>query len=94
MPILRIPVECFRCRAVVEQTSAVIVSKRENKHECYTCYQKNRSSTWSVSQTAKRTVLLLCERCHYKFKSKKLLCPYCDKNDMLMNPNTKLKDLI
>ena len=91
MPVLRIPVECCRCNKMVEKANARFLTrvKNERKYECFSCYKLNRNKH---KEFVKRE--LYCERCRYKFKSKKLLCPYCNRSDNVVKGEVTVKDLL
>ncbi len=91
MVLLRIPIECHFCKSNVERRNALIVKNPENRQifQCFSCFQANLTRN---SPTGK--VDLYCERCHYKFTSSKLRCPYCNQFDAVIKAEIKMKDLL
>ena len=92
MRVLRVPVICCRCGDGVEKSGAISIEFQGRRNfECYPCYQTH--SAWNVyAHDVKKS--LFCQRCTYKFTSKKLECPYCNKNDMVIDSEVDIKDLL
>ncbi len=90
MVVIRSRVNCFRCGEAVDRTATLLLSSSfEKKYECYGCYKQNKTG---MSTKVKQE--LFCGRCKYKFKSKGALCPYCNKDDLVMSPHFKIEDLL
>lgn len=95
MIILPTRVYCYRCRKTVEKSETRYVGMlgREERFECFNCFKKDRTVPWKAEETGER-LELYCERCRYKFYSKKLFCPYCNQGDMIMKGNISVNDLL
>lgn len=89
-------VKCFRCNTLVEKGSAIIlrsVSKKP-RYSCYGCYVKQKRFTWGFGDEIPVKKELFCERCKYKFTSKRPGCPFCSKSDRVIESNITVKDLL
>ena len=96
MALLRIRVKCFHCNKEVSEAEALPVKSVTNKtrYNCYLCYQKHKTHPWGFGDKIPVKKELYCERCRYKFISKKEICPYCNKEDLVMGANVTVKDLL
>ena len=92
MRVLRVPVICCRCGEGVEKSGAITIEFQGKKdYECYPCYQTH--SAWNAySQEVKKS--LYCQRCNYKFTSKRLECPYCNKMDLVIDSEINVDELL
>ena len=100
MGVLRIKVECHRCKNVVDKLDARELSislTRTPRYECFTCFRKfshisQGNELVGASQAEKQQ--LYCGKCRYKFSSIKFVCPYCGESDNLMRSNMSIQDII
>jgi uncharacterized CHY-type Zn-finger protein len=97
MTQLRTKVQCFRCSKKVDVniTREIKTLSKESRYECFRCFQKNKREPL-LAGVEKPLIKkeYICERCKYKFKSKKAVCPYCNKNDYVTSSNVSVKELI
>jgi len=94
--VLRLKVNCFRCNSEVD-ANAVINSRSVNgepRHECYSCYKKNKVDPLLPGDEAKVKRLYYCEKCRYQFKSFTPRCQLCSKPDYVVKGNPTVTDLI
>lgn len=91
MVLLRVPVSCFRCGEVVDRSQTLVAGKR---YECFSCYKQLKNSPWLIRQKLPEKLELYCECCRYRFKSKRLVCPYCDKEDRVVRGQIEVSDLL
>jgi len=96
MPVLRIKVDCFRCKKKVDKGSALPIKtiSKEPRYECYNCYKRNKTSEWGFGDEVNFKNKYYCQRCNYKFKSKKSICPYCNQSDLLVKGKITVHDLL
>ncbi len=90
MVYLRIKVPCFRCKRQVEKTKVLTVGSMtdEPRYECYVCFKRFANSGDRPKSR------FLCQRCNYKFNSKKDECPYCNKSDLVIKGKITVHDLL
>ncbi|HLC52638.1 MAG TPA: hypothetical protein VJI98_05325 [Candidatus Nanoarchaeia archaeon] len=93
MVILRIPVECVYCKKQIDKRTALFVKNLQNKnlYQCSICFGNNSRT---IESKDIKTISLYCEKCKYKFTSKKAICPYCNRFDTVMKTDIKISDLI
>lgn len=89
-------VQCFHCGKKVNKTSTRLVRDVNNipQPECFSCFMVFKSPAWQKTIQLKERYELYCERCRYKFYSKKLLCPYCNNSDFICKGNLSIHDLV
>jgi hypothetical protein len=92
MVYLRTPIECFRCHNTVCKTETrALRAGKKIVHECFNCY---RSKPNVVKTDNKIKQDYFCQKCRYKFKSIKSVCPYCNKHDFLTSTNITIEELL
>ena len=96
MPVLRVKITCFRCGKKKDKVEARLIKGMNNelRYECFTCYKRNKAEPWWDGKKEAVKKEYYCERCKYKFSSKRCICPYCNKNDRLTGGNVSVKDLL
>lgn len=96
MPLLKVKVSCFRCHSDVTPAEAIKLKNvsKDQRYECYKCYKKNKTSEWGFGDEVKFKSKYYCQRCNYKFKSKKGICPYCNQADFLVKGKISVHDLL
>ena len=96
MTIIRSRVQCFRCKKSVDKSDTLVIKTitKDPRYECSQCYKRNRTKPWGFGDEMSYKKDYYCERCRYKFSSKKDVCPYCSKSDQIEGGNITVKDLI
>ena len=89
-------VECFRCKENVQKANARLFTTLAEKKvfECNPCAQKSKAKLWSLGEESLTKNNYFCDRCKYKFSSRKSFCPYCSKNDQVVSADVKLGNLL
>ena len=99
-PILKIKVKCHRCNEEIDKLDARPMESNgpTKQYECFPCFKKYNLS--DSPRVKKRTSSgngkydLFCEKCRYKFSSRKIVCPYCDKSDHLIKSPDNILELL
>ena len=97
MTILKIKVDCGRCKKSVEKTQARLVDtpKGSKRYECLSCFKKNRAILLGLEQEEPKFKQdMFCGRCKYHFKSKNVVCPYCNDSDYIVRGDISVGDLL
>ena len=96
MAVLRIKVNCSSCEKRIDKAQALPVKSvnNEKRYECYNCYRRSKSGSLGTNEEVKVKEPYFCQRCKYKFKSKKSICPYCNKSDFLVKGKVTVHDLL
>ena len=94
MPVLKLKVRCFRCNQEVDKLEARQVESvsPQSRYECFPCFKKHHNAAKKVADAPQRE--FYCERCRYKFSSKTIMCPYCNKDDQLHKGKVTAYDLV
>ena len=92
MVYLKTKVTCYHCKKQVEKTEASVFQAPLGgpSWECFNCFKKSRQ----ILGEDGIKLDLYCERCNYRFKSKKAICPYCNETNTLSKGNVTMKDLL
>ncbi|MDP3699175.1 MAG: hypothetical protein Q8R47_06345 [Nanoarchaeota archaeon] len=89
-------VQCADCKRSVNKLDTFASSNpsRELRYRCRFCYSVNRDL--GLGQVEKPQVKreYFCGRCKYKFKSLGTLCPYCSKQDQVVEQVHSVMDLL
>jgi len=96
MAVLRLTVECCRCKKEVDKAEVRPVDSLsgERYFECFDCFRKRKPELWSKGGKVANTENFYCEVCRYKFSSKIPNCPMCGKKDHVMPGNVTIRDLL
>jgi|SRR3989338_548979 len=97
MSLYSAKVQCFGCGKAVDKSATFtsLNAARDLRYQCPSCYIKNKDDilgTNKIPEAVKRE--FFCGRCKYKFKSKASLCPYCSKQDQVLEQVHSVKDLL
>jgi len=89
-------VQCADCRRAVNKldTFAETGASRELRYRCRGCYSINRDLGLSRQEKPQTKKEYFCGRCKYKFKSLGTLCPYCSKQDQVVEQVHSVMDLL
>ncbi len=95
MPILKLKVRCYKCNKEVDKLEAKEVPSIGTmaRYECFPCFKKVAQAKRPKANTERRFDLF-CDRCRYKFSSKTIMCPYCNKDDQLHKGKVTAFDLV
>lgn len=95
MAVLKLKVRCYRCNKEVDKNEARPMPSldKQGRYECFPCFKKTSMAKKPKPNTEKRYDLF-CDRCRYKFSSKTLICPYCNKDDQLHKGKVTAYDLV
>lgn len=93
--MLKQMVECVICTNKVAKSEARLLDpfKTREEYECFDCFKNNGSKSSSATKPEQK-MELFCTFCKFKFKSKKLSCPYCGKKEYLMENRFTTVDLL
>ncbi len=93
---LRVTTQCFRCQKEVHpsQARSIISVTKDERYECFDCFKRNKIDPLLPPEKIKPKKGCFCERCKYRFMSAKSVCPYCNKDDMVVVGNVTVKDLL
>jgi hypothetical protein len=96
MPVLKVKVKCWRCGKNVDKSDTVETNlqNKDRRHQCYSCYKKNKSLCWGFGDKIKVKKEWFCERCKYKFKAANTTCPYCNRSDYVTKARVFAAELI
>ena len=99
MVVLKLKVECSICHNLVEKSMVRLMNplEKEERYECYKCFKGSKNNNLLRQKNIIPFIEkkdLECGYCKYKFKSAKLKCPYCGKDDFLMERNVTTVDLL
>ena len=97
MAVIPQRVECSLCYQTVLKSQARVLSPFDNikRHECFSCFKKKSNLPEKeilLSVEEKRD--LFCTFCKFKFRSRRLACPYCGKKEYLMEGELTTTDLL
>lgn len=87
---LRLQVDCLMCADAVDKNMAIAYGPE--KYVCFDCYKQKKSLLTAKGYDEK--IQLYCERCRYKFTSKRFSCPYCSKADKVGKANISVQELL
>ena len=90
-------VKCSSCGELVPKTATRVLNPfdHEKSFQCYSCFKNKKTSPltqFDDSGEVKRE--FFCVFCKYKFKSTKMVCPYCGKSENLAETNVKMVDIL
>ena len=96
MQSIKLKVQCFKCRQIVDKSNTITLESvtKDPRYACSNCYKKSRSQPWGFGDEVPYKKDYFCERCKYKFSSKRNTCPYCSKSDRVEGGNVTVKELI
>ena len=88
-------VQCADCKRSVnkQETFAETNASREMRYRCHACYSINKELGLGSKEKPQVKREYFCGRCKYKFKSLGTLCPYCSKQDQVVEQIHSVKDL-
>ncbi|PIN87597.1 hypothetical protein COV12_02995 [Candidatus Woesearchaeota archaeon CG10_big_fil_rev_8_21_14_0_10_32_24] len=91
MVVIKTNVNCYQCYQAVDKTETLVVLSKglQKLYQCANCYKKNKPQGRFEQRKS-----FYCEKCKYKFSSKKPLCPYCNSSERLTKSNITVYDLI
>ena len=97
MVVIPKKVDCSLCYKTVLKSEARLLSPFDNivRYECFSCFKKKSNMPQKqilLSPEEKRD--LFCTFCKFKFKSRRLACPYCGKKEYLMEGEITTTDLL
>ncbi len=98
MALSNAKMQCFGCGKSMEkaQMFSTLDSSREMRFQCSGCYKHNKTDFMgekkAVAAPTKKE--FFCGRCRYKFKAKSTLCPYCSKEDQVVEQLHSVKDFL
>jgi len=89
-------VQCSDCGRSVNKldTFASTGASREMLYRCRGCYSINRDLGLIKQQKPQVKREYFCGRCKYKFKALGTTCPYCSKQDQVVEQIHSVKDLL
>ncbi len=95
MVYLRVQVPCFRCTNQFEKTEVRQVPSvtKEPRYECFACFKRHQRSPLIV-ETPQEKVRYFCQRCKYRYDAKIEYCPYCNKNDQVIEGEVTVQDFM
>lgn len=97
MVVLRSRVTCCTCQKPVDKfdTRLMPADDGQRVYECFICFKKKRAGILVIPDQDMQTKQdLYCERCKYKFRSRKYDCPYCNKGDMVVAGKFSVSELL
>lgn len=89
-------VQCFDCGKSVNKldTFAAVDGSRGLRYRCRGCYSVNKELGLGLKEKPQVKREYFCGRCKYKFKALGTTCPYCSKQDQVMEQVHSVKDLL
>ncbi|MDO8510597.1 MAG: hypothetical protein Q7S55_00365 [Nanoarchaeota archaeon] len=89
-------VQCSDCRKSVnkQDTFTALGGSRELTYRCRACYSVNKDLGLGSKEKPAIKKEYFCGRCKYKFKSMGNLCPYCSKQDQVLEQVHSVMDLL
>lgn len=89
-------VQCSDCRRSVNKldTFAAVNGTKELRYRCRACYSVNKDLGLSPKEKQAIKKEYFCGRCKYKFKALGTTCPYCSKQDQVVEQVHSVKDLL
>ena len=97
MSLYSAKVQCFGCGKAVDKsgTFTSLNASKELRYQCPSCYLRNKDDLLGDNKAqAPLKRELFCARCKYKFKAKSMLCPYCSKEDQVVEQVHSVKELL
>ncbi len=93
--MLKLKVQCYRCGKEVEKADAREVESvsKEKRYECFSCFKRYNPRRFKVGEELQKREYY-CERCRYRFHSRNMLCPYCNKADRLVEGKISVQELL
>lgn len=89
-------VQCADCRRSVNKldTFTSVGGTKDLKYLCRSCYSVNKDLGLGPKEKPQVKREYFCGRCKYKFKSMGTVCPYCSKQDQVLEQVHSVKDLL
>ena len=89
-------VQCADCQRSVNKldTFTSVSGSRDFKYLCRVCYSINRDLGMDPREKPATKKEFFCGRCKYKFKAFGTTCPYCSKQDQVVEQVHSVKDLL
>jgi Zn finger protein HypA/HybF involved in hydrogenase expression len=98
MVIIPKKVNCSVCFETVHTAEARVLSAfdKNPQYECFTCFKQKTLSSPKDQELSylDEKIDLFCSSCKFKFKSKRLACPYCGKKQHLMQSEISTNELL
>ncbi len=98
MAVIPQRVNCSVCYETVLKAEARVLSAfdKNPRYECFNCFKRKTLSPPRNQEPIQlnEKVDLFCSSCKFKFKSKRLACPYCGKKQYLMQSEITTDDLL
>jgi len=81
---------------MVNQAKARLLNplEKEKRFECYNCFKAKKAKGAPSGPKTPEKREFFCSFCKYKFKSAKTTCPYCGKNDRIIERNVTVVELL
>lgn len=89
-------VQCADCRRSVNKldTFTAVDGSRELRYICRGCYSVSKELNPRQKEKPQTKKEYFCGRCKYKFKALATICPYCSKDDQVIEQVHSVRDLL
>ncbi|NQV91419.1 hypothetical protein HQ489_03005 [Candidatus Woesearchaeota archaeon] len=91
MVVIKAHVNCYQCHQSVDKAETLLIMSKGllKLYQCINCYKIKKPQGYFEHRKE-----FYCEKCRYKFSSKKPICPYCNSSERLTKSNVTIHDLI